>query len=179
MLQQLVDVSRGRVQAAELCRLSDVIAAAVETQTSNADNQAVEIVTKVDPAIEVSVEPGRMERVFANLIGNAIEAMPGGGIIEIDAKVETGSVLVLVDDNGPGLPPAVRERLFQPFVSSAKNGLGLGLALSRQTVLDHGGDIWLEDSVVVHDGGPGAHFRLRLPCEVQVVSGGAPETVST
>jgi signal transduction histidine kinase len=53
----------------------------------------------------------------------------------------------------------VRQRLFQPFVTSGKNGLGLGLALSRQTVLDHGGDLWIED-----DGAAGARFRLKLPC---------------
>jgi signal transduction histidine kinase len=179
MLQQLVDVSRGRMQSPEVCRLSDVIAAAAETQTPTADNQGVEIVLGVDPAIEVSVEPGRMERVFANLIGNAIEAMPDGGVIEIRARVEAHSVVVMVDDNGPGLPPAVRQRLFQPFVSSAKNGLGLGLALSRQTVLDHGGDIWLEDATPAGGANPGAHFRLRLPCEVQASVSNAHQTVST
>jgi signal transduction histidine kinase len=179
MLQQLVDVSRGRMQSPEVCRLSEVISAATETQTPTADNQGVEIILSVDPAIEVSVEPGRMERVFANLIGNAIEAMPDGGVIEIRAKVDAGSVMVMVDDNGPGLPPAVRQRLFQPFVSSAKNGLGLGLALSRQTVLDHGGDIWLEDVKPGRTANPGAHFRLRLPCEVQAGVSSTQQTVST
>ena len=53
--------------------------------------------------------------------------------------------------------PAMRERLFQPFVTAGKNGLGL--ALSRQTVLDHGGDLWIEDG-----SGGGARFRPRLPC---------------
>ena len=54
--------------------------------------------------------------------------------------------MVRVDDTGPGIPASVREHLFQPFVSEGKNGLGLGLALSRQTVLDHGGDLWAEET---------------------------------
>ncbi|MDQ1472863.1 MAG: hypothetical protein QOJ99_4343 [Bryobacterales bacterium] len=161
MLQELVDVSRGRIQAPETCRLSEVIGAAVETQSAMAVQQGVEIRTAVDPLIELPVEPGRMERVFLNLINNAIEAMPEGGLIDISAERNGHSVLVRVDDTGPGIPTAVRERLFQPFVTSGRNGLGLGLALSRQTVLDHGGDLWVEDPNL---NGTGARFRLRLPC---------------
>jgi signal transduction histidine kinase len=104
-----------------------------------------------------------MERVFLNLIGNAIEAMPNGGTIDICAQRNDGHVLVRVDDTGPGIPESVRARLFEPFVTSGKNGIGLGLALSRQTVLDHGGDLWIEDGTQAENKA-GAHFRLQLPC---------------
>ncbi|HXJ41334.1 MAG TPA: ATP-binding protein [Bryobacteraceae bacterium] len=174
MLQQLVDVSRGRIQTPEPCRLSEVIGAAAETQTPNADQQGVEIIVDIDHAIETPVEPGRMERVFANLIGNSIDAMHGGGVIRISAVVEPGHVVIHVDDNGPGIPPAVRQRLFQPFATSGKNGLGLGLALSRQTVLDHGGDLWVDD-----EAGQGAHFRLRLPYSATAPVATASTTVAT
>jgi signal transduction histidine kinase len=159
MLQELVDVSRGRIQAPETCRLSEVIGAAVEAQGTSAETQHVEIQADIDPSIEVPIEPGRIERVFLNLISNAIEAMPDGGEIEITASRDGRRVVVRIDDTGPGIPETVRSRLFQPFVTSAKNGLGLGLALSRQTLLDHGGDLWVED-----DDRGGAHFRLTLPC---------------
>jgi hypothetical protein len=70
------------------------------------------------------------------------------------------SLVVEVHDTGPGISPALRARLFQPFVTAGKkNGLGLGLALSRQTLLDHGGDMWADSD------GPGAKFCLRLPRE--------------
>ena len=158
MLQELVDVSRGRIQAPETCRLSEVIGAAVEAQAPAAEQNRVEIQMTIDPSIELPVEPARMERVFLNLIGNAIEAMPEGGRIDIAAERGDHTVVVRVDDTGPGVPPSVRQRLFQPFVTSGKNGLGLGLALSRQTVLDHGGDLWIEN-----ESRTGAHFRLKLP----------------
>jgi signal transduction histidine kinase len=160
MLQELVDVSRGRTQMPENCRLSDLINDAVDASADLAARQGVEIHTSVDPGIELPVEPGRMERVFLNLIGNAVEAMPEGGRIDISAARKDNSVLVAVDDDGPGVPPEVRDRLFQPFATTRRNGTGLGLALSRKTVVDHGGDLWLENS----KGAAGAHFRLRLPC---------------
>ena len=159
MLQELVDVSRGRIQSPETCRLSEVVGAAVETQSPAAEQNRVEIRLDIDSSIELPIEPGRIERVFLNLIGNAIEAMPEGGRIDITAERNGHSVLVSVDDTGPGVPETVRQRLFQPFVTSGKNGLGLGLALSRQTVLDHGGDLWIGD-----ENEAGAHFRLKLPC---------------
>jgi signal transduction histidine kinase len=136
-----------------------VIGAAIETQGPAAEQNGVEIRMDIDSSIELPIEPGRIERVFLNLIGNAIEAMPEGGRIDIAAQRNGHNVLVSVDDTGPGVPSTVRQRLFQPFVTSGKNGLGLGLALSRQTVLDHGGDLWIEN-----ENAAGAHFRLKLPC---------------
>jgi signal transduction histidine kinase len=158
LLQELVDVSRGRVQAPEVCALCDVAGAALDAQMPFAEQQNVHIATRIDPGIEVLLERGRIERVFLNLVSNAIEAMPNGGGIEIDAERNGKSVLVRVRDSGPGIPAEIRDRLFQPFVTSGKNGLGLGLALSRQAVLAHGGDLWAEDSA-----SGGACFCLRLP----------------
>ncbi|HEY3826327.1 MAG TPA: ATP-binding protein [Bryobacteraceae bacterium] len=160
LLQELVDVSRGRSQAPELCRLSEVISAASDTQAGAAEQLGVRIEAAIDPAIELPLERARIERVFLNLISNALEAMPNGGCVQIRAERNGESVLVRVDDTGPGIPASVRKHLFQPFVSEGKNGLGLGLALSRQAVLDHGGDLWAEET-----GSSGARFRLRLPCQ--------------
>ena len=79
--------------------------------------------------------------------------------VHISAVLEPGSVVVQVQDNGPGIAPEIRASLFQPFVSAGKkNGLGLGLALTRQTVIEHGGDMWVESG-----SGCGARFRFRLP----------------
>src|SRR5581483_2066820 len=112
----------------------------------------------------------RMERAFVNLVGNAVEAMPEGGEVRIMASVDDGSVLVEVQDSGPGIAPEIRSQLFQPFVSAGKrNGLGLGLALSRQTVLEHGGDMWVESVA-----GRGARFSFRLPGAQVVKAQGQP-----
>ena len=94
-----------------------------------------------------------------NLIANSLEAMPGGGEVRISASFDNGAALVHVEDTGPGIAPEIRSKLFQPFVTAGKrNGLGLGLALTRQTVLEHGGDMWVES-----EPGRGARFSFRLP----------------
>lgn len=157
MLRELADVSRGRISPPETCRLSEVVGAAVDILSPAAAEHGVTIRVSVDESIELPLERARMERVFLNLISNAIEAMPAGGEVSISAVHRREGLHVEVRDTGPGIPESVRARLFQPFVTSGKNGLGLGLALSRQTLLDHGGDLWAESN------GTGAHFHIRLP----------------
>jgi signal transduction histidine kinase len=89
---------------------------------------------------------------------NAIEAMSGGGAIAVSAAAGPDSVVVTVRDTGPGIAPEIRSRLFQPFVTARKkSGLGLGLALARQAVVDHGGDMWADSPE------SGASFLFRLP----------------
>ncbi len=160
LLQDLVDVSRGKTAGAEMCRIRDVISAAVEAVSHEAGTLGVQIILQDTPLeIEAPMERARVERVLVNLLGNALEAMPDGGTIRVTARLEDGSVRIDVADDGPGISPEIRGRLFQPFVTHGKkSGLGLGLALSRQTVIDHGGEIWVES-----EPGKGARFSIRLP----------------
>jgi signal transduction histidine kinase len=159
LLQDLLNVSRGKTTAPELCRLREVALAATESLSTAAEGQGVKVDVSIPSEIEVPLERSRMERAFVNLIGNALEAMPGGGAIRISAVLERSSVVVQVEDTGPGIAPEIRSSLFQPFVTAGKrNGLGLGLALTRQTVLEHGGDMWVES-----EAGRGARFKFRLP----------------
>jgi signal transduction histidine kinase len=164
LLQELVDVSRGKTAAPEMCPLREVITAAVDAVSHTAGTQGVRILQESPPetpleSIEAPIERARVERVLVNLLGNSLEAMPAGGTIRITTRIENGSVRIDVADDGPGISPEIRESLFQPFVTHGKkSGLGLGLALSRQTVMDHGGEIWVES-----EPGQGARFSIRLP----------------
>ena len=157
LLQDLVNVSRGKQKALEVCRLRDVIGAAWDALAREAETQAVQVSVDVPEDIELPMERSRMERVFVNLFSNSLDAMPDGGRIDVAARRDELVVLVEVGDTGPGISTEVRASLFQPFHSGKRNGLGLGLALSRQTVLDHGGDMWADAN-----GSGGAHFWLRL-----------------
>ncbi len=159
MLQELVDVSRGRTQPAEICRLGEVIHAAADASSAAAQSNGVSMHLAIPEQIELPLERARMERVFLNLIGNAIEAMPNGGTLAIGASVRDGSALVCVEDSGPGVPVEIRNVLFQPFATAGKkNGLGLGLALSRESVEAHGGELWMDP-----DFQGGTRFWIRLP----------------
>jgi len=173
LLQDLLNVSRGKTGAAEVCRLREVASAACDSLASMAGAQNVAVELSIPVEIEVPMERSRMERAFVNLIANSLEAMPDGGVVRISSELRDGGVVVHVEDNGPGIPPEIRPRLFQPFVSAGKrNGLGLGLALSRQTVLEHGGDMWMETVA-----GRGARFSFRLPLAVKQAVGNQQSAV--
>lgn len=159
LLQELVDTGRGTPTGAEVCRLKEIITAASEVYASAAEAQSVAVEIDVPEQIELPLERARMERVFLNLIDNALEAMPGGGRLRIAAETHNHSVVVRVQDTGPGIAPEIRARLFQPFVTAGKkNGVGLGLAFSHQTVLDHGGELWADAEST-----QGARFFVKLP----------------
>lgn len=158
LLQELLDVSRAQTKPIEVCRLSDIVMAAREAVDRNAEARSVAIRLDVPEDIEVLVARDRLERVFVNLMDNAIGVMPDGGTVRIRGHVELGSAITSIEDDGPGIPEEAWPTLFKPFASfRKKNGLGLGLALSRQTVLESGGDLWAERSAV------GARLMLRLP----------------
>ncbi len=162
MLQQLLNASRGGSGAAEICAIREVVTAAWARIEPAAEARQIEFINEVPEGIECPMERARMERVFSNLFENAVEVMPGGGTVRVQtmrsSAPQDSQVEIAVKDTGPGIGLEVRARLFQPFVTFGKrNGLGLGLALSRQTVLDHGGDMWVADSHA------GAEFHVRLP----------------
>jgi len=112
----------------------------------------------VDPALAVLGGKVRLEQVLVNLIQNAIEALAGreDGQITLEVAADADTVRLIIADNGPGLPPDVAERLFTPFVTSRPNGLGLGLVIAQEIVVDFGGSLRLVPS------GTGARFELTL-----------------
>ena len=103
----------------------------------------------------------QIRRVIINLIDNAIEAMERRGDIVVETQLDAGNsvVRVVVADDGPGIPPAEREKLFLPYYSTKRRGSGLGLAIVRRIIAEHGG------SIEVGDNTPrGTRFTIELPC---------------
>ena len=156
LLSEIGQVARAEPGQRVLCPVEDLVQAAVESQQTKAGGMAIR--QSVEAGLKVRCEKSRIERVIVNLIANALEVLAGGGEISIDASRVGDAVHIVVSDNGPGVPGEIKSKLFQPFVTAGKrNGLGLGLALARQTLLDHGGGLELVPSE------KGARFRLRLP----------------
>ena len=108
------------------------------------------------------VDEDMARRVLINLMENAVKFTPTGGHIEAGAGHEDEWVHLWVKDNGPGIPPAEQERIFDKFTrlrgSSKSSGLGIGLAFVRLAVLGHGGRIWVES-----EPGKGSVFHFTLP----------------
>ena len=159
MLEDLLRVSKGKHAERENSDLSEILHNVMAAYSDRSASQNVSLVLKAEAPQEVLMEYARIERVFHNLLENALEMMPSGGSIVVTSRPSAGNVEVTIEDTGPGISPEIRDQLFQPFVSHGKkNGLGLGLALSRQTVLEHGGDMWAAKSAT-----GGACFHIRLP----------------
>ena len=96
-----------------------------------------------------------------NLIDNAVEAMDRRGVIDIEAHHVRAESLVriVVADDGPGIPPTERDKLFLPYYSTKRRGSGLGLAIVRRIVAEHGGSIDVADNTP-----RGTRFTVELPC---------------
>jgi two-component system nitrogen regulation sensor histidine kinase NtrY len=109
----------------------------------------------------VRLDPEQIRRVIINLVDNAVEAMERRGEIVVETQRDTVNSLVrvVVADDGPGIPPEEREKLFLPYYSTKRRGSGLGLAIVRRIIAEHGG------SIEVGDNAPrGTRFTIELPC---------------
>jgi signal transduction histidine kinase len=134
------------------------------------EQSGVEAVNDVPPDMKISADKEQMFRVLLNLCRNAVGALEGAreGLnraprVRLSARRERGNVLIHVADNGPGLPPSARERLFEPFRGSVRaGGSGLGLAIAADIVRAHGGQIRLLDKSDDSDL-TGAVFEVSLP----------------
>jgi signal transduction histidine kinase len=99
-----------------------------------------------------------VQRVVLNLLLNAVQAMDGAGTATLSCTSTDGWTEIAVTDTGPGIPPDLRERIFEPFYTTKARGSGLGLAIARQVAESHGGTL-----VVTSGATGGARFVLRLP----------------
>lgn len=114
-----------------------------------------------DEAVSVGIDRDLLRQALVNLIKNAAEACRDAKTepqIEVRLLLEDEAAVVCVDDNGPGVPEAERERVFDPYVTGKHDGTGLGLAIVKKIVLDHGGSIAVAESPL-----GGARFRVSLP----------------
>ncbi len=134
----------------------------------------IELTLTFEPGLpEVEVHANQIKQVFVNIINNAAQAIAstrargGGGRIEIATKCEPDGLSVNISDNGPGIPEAVAQRVFEPFFStkSEGEGTGLGLSISLGIVKEHGGNISVNPGGA--GSGRGATFTVELPTGVR------------
>ena len=136
------------------------VAELVQYQVLKGHVEVVFDLSTVEPA--VLADRFQMDQLFLNLVLNAIQAMPHGGVLTLRTRVEEREVVVEVSDTGVGVPEAIRDRIFDPFFSTREvgQGTGLGLAVSYNIVAAHGGRIGLDS-----EEGKGTTFRVALPLD--------------
>jgi signal transduction histidine kinase len=134
--------------------------------TPAAESVGQEIHVAVGPALPpLHADPELLRRVLQNLVDNALRHSPHGNTVGIEADASDGVVVFRVRDRGPGVPAALRDRIFDKYVRIARSqgeggapGKGLGLAFCRMAVEAHGGRIWVEDNQP-----HGSVFVVRIP----------------
>ena len=113
----------------------------------------------IPESIALPLSPSEVSQVLMNLLTNACQAMPSGGILKVVAAEAKEKVVIDIIDNGIGIDEAHRPNIFDPFFTTREQGLGkgLGLSLSLQVVKDSGGELYLVEDA------PDTHFRVILP----------------
>lgn len=121
-------------------------------------------------------DANQLKQAFLNIITNAIQSLPDGGVITVTTSQKGGSIVVRIEDTGPGIPGDVMSKLFVPFFTTRKAGSGLGLAVTKRIIDNHGGDI-----EVMSEGGKGTAFNISIPIvrstqevEHRKIYGGSP-----
>jgi len=149
----------------ETTRQSETVAKLMEEASALAlvgmKERGVTVRLLLDPTLpQVLVDRIQVEQVLLNLLRNAVEAMETSTRRELTLRTERwdGMVAISVADTGSGISPAIEAQLFQPFVTTKRDGMGIGLSVCRAIVEAHGGRLWVEPN----DGG-GSVFRFTLP----------------
>ena len=119
----------------------------------------------IEASGSIAADPELLHRAISNLVLNAIEVMPGGGQLSLQASADQESGRIEISDNGQGLTPEECERLFTPYYTSKTHGTGLGLALVQSIVSDHGGTISVRSKP-----GRGTTFMIELPANLGKLS---------
>jgi len=159
VIKALLDFGRPAAPTMRPVAVAEVLEDVALFSRTFASRARVQVVPHYAPGVpEVRADPEQLKQVFVNLISNAVQAMSGGGVLTIETGFEDGFVFIRFTDTGPGIPPDVLGKIFDPFVSTRDDGTGLGLTIVHRIVDDHDGHI-----EVTSEQGAGTAFTVWLP----------------
>jgi len=150
------------------CHIKEIINAIVPFLIKWIAEQKIRFIENYHPLLpKINVDKNQMHQAFLNLFLNAIQAMPNGGELKIEAipisinspdGSKQGFVKIIISDTGKGIPPQILPKIFDPFFSTKPKGIGLGLSITYQIIKQHGGTIKAESQW-----GKGTSFIINLP----------------
>lgn len=139
--------------------LNDVVRRLIQFYEPEALRQQIELVDQcASGPILCSIDPHVFRQAILNLMINAQQAMPGGGMLTLETRIDGDRAILCVRDTGDGMPESVKSKAFQAFYSTKPNGSGLGLSTTSRIIHAHGGAIDLDTTA-----GAGTCFRISLP----------------
>lgn len=143
-----------RKEPAKLDAIADEV---LELMGRRLEHLGVKVEKRFSAAPPVSVDVARFKRCVMNLVLNGAQAMPAGGPLTVEVGTRNGAVRLAVTDEGTGVPEGLGERIFDPFVTTKQDGVGLGLALTKRIIEDHGGKIGFDRAP------KGTTFWIEMP----------------
>lgn len=123
--------------------------------------QKIDVKIECDENIEILADKEKLSCCFLNLFLNSIEAIKENGTISINIKKRGDSVLISFKDTGHGIPAVIQDKIFDPYFTSKNTGMGLGLSITKKIIVEHGGNIWLNNSSE-----EGTEFLIELPTNI-------------
>jgi signal transduction histidine kinase len=159
IVQEFLGFARPKQPEFQQADLNEVIESVLTLTTQEVRKTAVQVDKKLDPSIgKRSLDAGMLKQALLNLILNAIQAMPGGGVLTVESRLLSDAFEVKIADTGIGISEENRKKLFSPFFTTKKNGTGLGLAITYRIIENHRGRI-----DVVSEPARGTTFTVRIP----------------
>lgn len=158
----LLDLAKPQTLTLETVDVGALVRESIDrlTTTAKLRDRVVEVTNATD-GVRLEADPGKLRQVLLNVLTNAAEAAAPGGRIEVHIERQQSDVAIEVRDFGPGFSAEVRRKLFEPFVTTKKGGLGLGLAIAHAIVDAHRGRLACESPAL----GTGTVVRITLPIE--------------
>ncbi len=158
LVNDLLNYARNDVGERHPVDLSELVQECITLERSEAVGNNVDIEVNLTDRALVTGNADRLTQMLLNLIKNALQAMPQGGVMKLSLLERGNSIQLAVRDNGIGIPPEHRENIFNPFWTSKTTGTGLGLALCKKIAEEHGGTIAVTSVI-----GTGTEFLVTLP----------------
>jgi signal transduction histidine kinase len=162
MVKEFLDIGRPAKLKKTRLAWTDLVEQVQRSVQHQLTSKAVALESFGPADLTIFADPEQMKLVLLNLVLNAIEAVPENGRIQVAAEEvsESGEIVLSIKDDGPGVAPEDLSRIFEPYFTKRPGGTGLGLALVRRIVEQHGGTIRVQNQP---EGG--ARFEIRFPVE--------------
>lgn len=159
MLKGVMDFSRPSAPQPRMTDFNMVVEKAFRTQAEILSSRNIHSSLDLDRSIpEIALDDNQFLQMLHNMIRNAADSMPHGGALSLKTGREGEMVYLTIADSGSGIPPEILEQIFDPFFTTKPDGTGLGLAVSKKIVDDHGGRVEVQSQV-----GKGTTFKILLP----------------
>lgn len=158
--RELLTYSRPTENTVTLVKIDELIRSMLSRMNQEIKKHQIEVVLDLEASPQIYVDESLLNHALMNLISNAIDAMPMGGVLSIESRMakKLTQMEILVNDTGTGIPRDKIDKVFKPFFTTKPKGLGVGLSLTRRIIERHGGTMHLESQE-----GKGTTVTIQFP----------------